>query len=308
MYRLDYVLTLAQEKNITKAAERLFISQPTLTKYINRLEEELGVKLFDRTVQPIQVTKAGIVFMEDMKKIQNRELMLKAKLYEISREKSSAIRVGMANVRGEYLLPKALKHFVNLYPDVSVNVDNDLEGRSEGKLAKGEVDVAVGVLSTAYEELSYELLGEYEIMVLLSRARLPELKENEGTYESPYSIDPVKLNGMRVLLPNSGGGQYQAWDIASRKHDIVPFGEIRCGNLHTLYQLVASDCGFLFSTPRDFIKRFPEESKNIAFCRIHGEKMTQKAYVAVRREDKEDPMIKTFVEGIILSEKAQAGK
>lgn len=111
MYRLDYVLMLAQEKNMTKAAEKLYISQPTLTKYINRLEEELGVRLFDRSVQPIQVTRAGITFIEEMKKIQNRELMLKAKLLEMSREKST-IRVGVAPVRGEYILPSAICRFL----------------------------------------------------------------------------------------------------------------------------------------------------------------------------------------------------
>ena len=80
MDKLEYVLTLAEERNLTRAAARLFISQPTLTNYINRLESELGIKLFDRTVQPIQVTEAGVVYIEDMKKIKNREEALKQKL------------------------------------------------------------------------------------------------------------------------------------------------------------------------------------------------------------------------------------
>ena len=58
-YRLDYVLALAEERNLTKAAQKLYISQPTLTKYITRLEQDLGVQLFDRTVQPIRITRAG---------------------------------------------------------------------------------------------------------------------------------------------------------------------------------------------------------------------------------------------------------
>ena len=60
MDKLEYVLTLAEERNLTRAAARLFISQPTLTNYINRLESELGIKLFDRTVQPIQVTPGRV--------------------------------------------------------------------------------------------------------------------------------------------------------------------------------------------------------------------------------------------------------
>ena len=56
---LYYVSVLAEEQNLTRAAERLYISQPALTAYLNRLEAELGVRLFDRTVIPIRLTEAG---------------------------------------------------------------------------------------------------------------------------------------------------------------------------------------------------------------------------------------------------------
>lgn len=67
--KLDYVLALAEERNLTRAAKKTFISQPALTNYINRLESQLGVKLFDRTVSPIQITRAGALYIERMKKI-----------------------------------------------------------------------------------------------------------------------------------------------------------------------------------------------------------------------------------------------
>ena len=60
--KLDYVLALAEERNLTRAARKAFISQPTLTNYINRLEEQLGVKLFDRSVTPIEITRAGALY------------------------------------------------------------------------------------------------------------------------------------------------------------------------------------------------------------------------------------------------------
>ena len=57
--KLDYVIAVAEERNLTKAAQRLYVSQPTLSMYLNRLEEELGAKLFDRTKSPITITEAG---------------------------------------------------------------------------------------------------------------------------------------------------------------------------------------------------------------------------------------------------------
>ena len=78
--KLDYVLALAEERNLTRAARKAFISQPTLTNYINRLEEQLGVKLFDRSVTPIEITRAGALYIEQMKKIQLAETNLRNEL------------------------------------------------------------------------------------------------------------------------------------------------------------------------------------------------------------------------------------
>ena len=66
--KLNYVLAIAEERNLTRAAKRLFISQPTLTLYLNRLEAELGVKLFDRSKTPIGLTEAGNYYIGEMKK------------------------------------------------------------------------------------------------------------------------------------------------------------------------------------------------------------------------------------------------
>ncbi len=75
--KLDYILAIAEEQTLTRAAKKLYVSQPTLTNYINKLEEELGVKLFDRSVTPVQVTRAGALYIEKMKRIQQESDNLK---------------------------------------------------------------------------------------------------------------------------------------------------------------------------------------------------------------------------------------
>lgn len=67
--KFEYVLAIAKEKNMTQAAKKLYISQPALTVTINKLEERLGVKLFDRTSNPIQLTYAGERYITRCKKL-----------------------------------------------------------------------------------------------------------------------------------------------------------------------------------------------------------------------------------------------
>ncbi len=66
---LDYLTVLVEERNITRAAARLFISQPALTAWLNRLEKDLEIKLFDRSVNPIQITEAGTYYISEMERI-----------------------------------------------------------------------------------------------------------------------------------------------------------------------------------------------------------------------------------------------
>ena len=162
-YRVDYVLALAEERNLTRAAQKLYISQPTLTKYITRLEQDLGVQLFDRTVQPIRITRAGQVFIEEMQKIQTRETNLRTRLKAISRDAES-FSIGIPTIRAEYVLPGVLPGFLEKYPHVSVSTDPRIESTIEGAVAAGELDVAIGALTLAYDELEYTFLKEDEVL------------------------------------------------------------------------------------------------------------------------------------------------
>lgn len=81
---MDYFIAIVEEKNLTKAAQRLYISQPSLTRYVNRLEEEYGVKLLDRGQAPVELAAAGSLFLEEKLRIENTKLNLRKKLKQLS--------------------------------------------------------------------------------------------------------------------------------------------------------------------------------------------------------------------------------
>lgn len=99
--KLEYILTIAEERNITRAAKRLYISQPALTLYLNRLENDLGVKLFDRTKSPIKLTEAGKYYIDKMKKIYAQEQLLRNDILAIANPEHS-LSIGIGQVRGQH--------------------------------------------------------------------------------------------------------------------------------------------------------------------------------------------------------------
>lgn len=129
--KLDYVLAIAEEQNLTRAAKKLYISQPTLTMYLNRLEENLGVKLFDRRKTPITITPAGRRYIEKMTEISEEEQILRGELKSVQNP-AQTFRIGSARVRGHYWLPPLLRILSKQHPDMNFVISLGQSGICSG--------------------------------------------------------------------------------------------------------------------------------------------------------------------------------
>lgn len=107
----QYVLKVAQLQNMTRAAEALYITQPSLSHYIARVEEELGVQLFNRLTTPLSLTPAGEKYVETAQMILELASGLKKELSEIAKGKKGVITLGMSHARASFFLPYFLPVF-----------------------------------------------------------------------------------------------------------------------------------------------------------------------------------------------------
>ncbi len=114
--KFSYVLAIAEYQNMTKAAEALYISQPALTKSLNLLEAELGVKLFDRNISPIRLTYAGEVFLQKAQKIMEMHDHMMKEMSSIATLHKSRLILGIPGERGTMWLPLILPTFFQTIP------------------------------------------------------------------------------------------------------------------------------------------------------------------------------------------------
>jgi DNA-binding transcriptional LysR family regulator len=165
-------------------------------------------------------------------------------------------------------------------------------------VAVGELDVAVGALTLAYDELEYRFLKEDEVLLLLSREHpaVSGISAQEGTISSPLLLDSQLLRDERVLLPRSGGGQYRAAMLMLEKYQITYTGTVQCNSLHALFCMAARNAGILFTTPTDFCRRFPEEAGRLAFCRLQPEPFYQRSFLCWRKDRGDEAIIRDFAE------------
>lgn len=274
--KLDYVLALAEERNMRKASARLYISQPGLTAYINKLERHLGVKLFDRTVSPIQITEAGTLYISKMKEIQKTEAILRAQLQDMG-TKRRTLRIGMGMTRGMQWLPILLPSFQKVHPDVSIRIQEGSLQDLESGIANNTLDVAFGAMTPGFADITYENLREELIYCVIPRSApgFSHLKSHEATLYHPGYLKPEQLKSLTILMPSPSNGYFQFTQNALmnlfQQKELQIQDTMVISNLDTAYKLAAAGCGALIINAYDYHRAHPELDPKLAFYML-GEK------------------------------------
>lgn len=139
----EYVCALVKYQNISKAAAHLCITQPALTKYINQLEADLGIKLFYRGSAPITLTPAGKIFAEKAQSILEMERHLISELELIASTPHGKLNIGITPEFFSHILPYILPHFQETYSNINLNF---VEGHNRfllEELDRGRIDLAL---------------------------------------------------------------------------------------------------------------------------------------------------------------------
>lgn len=143
---LQYFMEVARLQSFTKAAESLYITQPTISKTIRNIEDELGVTLFDRSNKRIELTDAGRIIYEQAQPIVKSFQSLSAELGDLKNLQKGHIRLGLPPMVGSSFFPEVIGQFHKKYPQVTMQVFEDGAKKVEKDVESGLLDVGVAVL------------------------------------------------------------------------------------------------------------------------------------------------------------------
>ncbi|MFD2703376.1 cidABC operon transcriptional activator CidR [Paenibacillus shunpengii] len=175
---LQYFLEVARQHSFTKAAQVLFITQPTISKTVKSLEDELGVTLLDRYGKNVKLTDAGEVFARQAQEIVTSFHNLSSELDDLMNLKKGHIRIGLPPMIGASFFPKVIGAFYKQYPNITIELFEDGGKKVENDILSGALDVGVTVLP-ADEDLfdSYIFVDESLKVVLHPTHPLAEQDE-----------------------------------------------------------------------------------------------------------------------------------
>ncbi len=289
MEHLEYFIAIVEEKNLTKAAQRLFIAQPSLTRYVNKLEEEYGVKLLDRTKSPISLTPEGSLFLQEKLKIETTELNLRKKLKQMAQSREK-LTIGTGYSRASHLLPRAVKKFIERYPQMDIGIITCGELTLSDKLLRGEIDVAVGAFSLdnpEYEQvpLSVETM---RLMVPKSFGITPEGLTWEKSFDNPYVLKPEQLNGLDCVESDGSIGSYIGRLSLEQQYNIIHGRTITASSADVIRLLVRDGMGYGYvSVKKDWKNiRLPSGDVPVVACTLPGLPLTRYSHAAYSKNSR----------------------
>ncbi len=236
--QLEYIVAVDTHRHFVTASEKCFISQPTLSMQIKKLEENIGVVIFDRTKQPIIPTVLGKKIISQARVILREAKKMKYLIKELKNDISGDLRIGIIPTIAPYLLPLFVGNYKKKYPDVIIKIEELVTEKIVSKLITDEIDV--GILVTPLHEKSIiERPLYYEEMMIYTN--------NSHPLASKSTINVKDIATPEIWLLNDGHCfRHQVVNLCNL-HDLqtdkLPF-EFEGGALDTLIRIIDKEGGY----------------------------------------------------------------
>ncbi|MBI5892037.1 MAG: LysR family transcriptional regulator [Nitrosomonadales bacterium] len=231
---LRFIVAVAQERNFRRAAEKAFISQPALSLAIQKLEQELGLKIFERGKNDVTLTPVGSAIVEQAQRVLEEAEHLREIASQGRNQLAAPLHIGVIHSVGPYLLPDLIPALKKVAPQMPLEVEENITANLDALLRNGKLDVIVIALPFGDAGILTRALYDEPFEVVVS---------TEHRWAERRSIKAPELSGEKVLLLNSGhcfsNQVAEACPDLSRKGAQIQNGT----SLETIRNMVASGHG-----------------------------------------------------------------
>ena len=302
----QYIYAIYKEKNFTRAAQRLFISQPSLSAAVKNIEKKVGAPLFERSGQGTVPTQIGEEYIAACKKIMSIENEFERKLFDIYNLESGHICVGGTNYLSSYVMPKIINRFKSLYPKIEVTLAEANSSALREMIINEQIDLIIDSFDTLeYIYQGYPLTKEkillcvpasYEINNKLKSFRISP----ENIYNRDINLDeipPVSIDMFRdesFVLLKSGNDMHSRAMAFFHGKDIEPKVSFSVDQLNISYALAEAGIGICFLT--DTLFKYRNFHKDVFLYNLGDEYYSRTLYVAHKKNKYCSSAMSKFIE------------
>jgi len=277
------IITLAEEKNMRKAAERLFVSQPALSQRLQNLEKQMGSELFIRSQKGLIITASGEIILNYAKRMEETYQNMLEQLQILKSDISGTLKIAVSSVVAQYWLPPVLKRYVSQYPDVQVSLFTGWSSEITNRLYENEVHLAI-VRGNQNWFGEKELLFSDELLLVDSKK---------------HELADYKEIGRPFIQFKSNSNYYQLIQSWWYEHfNSLPKHEIVVDQIETCKQFVLNGLGFAILPSTVLHDVFDENIiKTPLFTKEHT-RLFRDTYLLYNRDAMKLKQVKGFIESI----------
>ncbi len=244
----SYVCMLAQTGSITTAAKLLEISQPALTLYIQNLERNLGVKLFDRVGKRFVLTYPGQLYVDTARQMLALKEGFDGKLSSIFADYSGRLRLGIQDTRSSYLFPRIIEKFNAAHPNIEVQLQERRIAELLSQLRSNEIDVALCNHPPKLEDMDWTPIHVEGIKLMVPHDRAVETGAPREEGGLPWA-DLKQFKNERFILSPLGYTARERAEGIMRAQDFRPDNVLNIQKINTQVMLVSRGYGVGFVQP-----------------------------------------------------------
>ncbi|MDD2438239.1 MAG: hydrogen peroxide-inducible genes activator [Massilibacteroides sp.] len=236
--QLEYILAVDQFRHFAKAAEHCRVTQPTLSMMIQKLEDELGVKLFDRNVQPVRPTASGRKVIDQARVVIQQTALIKDIINEEEQSLKGTFRLSVLPTIAPYLLPRFFQQLTEEHAELDIRVQEMQTSPTIAALLNGDIDAAIIASHPLEQQLQGQTIYYEEFFGYVSR--------NEHIFKNEL-IRTSDINGERLWLLDEGHCfRDQLMRFCQLEKVKINQAAYRLGSMETFMRMVESGNGITF--------------------------------------------------------------
>jgi DNA-binding transcriptional LysR family regulator len=234
LYQLRGFYEIARERSFTRAADKLFLTQPAISLQIKALENEMGEVLFDRKRRQIRLTAAGEVLFEHVRQVFNHLEDARNEMAALREALRGRLVLGTSDTNCTYILPGILEEYRRCYPGVELDIRNRMSPEIAQLVAADEVDIGVVTLPVRHRDVcEYPLLRRREVLICRPDHALGARKR----------VGLEKAAEFPMLVLERGSTSRQLLDAALSERDVHPQIAMELGGIEVLKRFVEIGLG-----------------------------------------------------------------
>ena len=253
----EYVLTVYKEGGFTNAAEKLFVSQPSLSASVKRIEEKVTAQIFDRSTTPVSLTEVGKEYVKYALEIEEKEKDFERYISDHSNLLTGKIRIGGSSFFSSFVLPKMISDFNKKHEKIQFEVFEDSTKNLLRKLSEGQLDLVIdnaiinddNIISEVYqtETLLLAVPKNFDINEKLEKYKLSAEDVKNDKHLSPdIGVDLKKFDGQPFILLNPENDTGKRAEKLFTKHEVTPKIIFHLDQQVTAYNISCTGMGISF--------------------------------------------------------------